>query len=137
MDQLGMHSSHLDGPYRLGGGPSLKRTTAADLEVLGTDLLLSAGGAGPLTHLGITPHGARVVIALMAKEDYPGLVRDNTSALVAHKAGWLSTVQDDVALVFGLPGGPCVEAITTEGLSFASADALASQFAERVLPFLK
>lgn len=134
MKRLGMTASYLDGAYRLGGGPSLKRTSASDLAMLGTDLLLAAEDRGPLIRIGLNRHEARVAIGLMTMEDYPGLVRDNVDAPVAHKAGWLTNVENDVALVFyPRQGGPCVEAIVTEGLSFASADALGRRFATGVL----
>jgi Beta-lactamase enzyme family len=137
MRGLGMGSSYLDGPYRLGGGPSLKRTTAHDLSLVANDLLLAAEGTGPLTGLGVTRREARVVISLMAKEDYPGLIRDNVPGPVAHKAGWLSDVQNDVALAFGTPAGTCVIAVTAEGVTFSAADAIGRQLAERVLPLLR
>ena len=81
-------------------------------------------------------HEARVLIGLMANEVYPGLVRDNVPGPVAHKAGWLGNVQNDLALAFGTRGGTCVIGITTPDLSFSSADSVGRELADRVLPLL-
>lgn len=136
MARLQMRSSFLDGPYRLGGGPSLKRTSAADLERLARAVYLAARAEGPLARLGVSRNEARVLIGLMATETYPGLIRDHVPGPVAHKAGWLGAVQNDLALAFGTGGGTCLIGITTEGLSFAEADAVGKQVADRVLPLL-
>ena len=131
-----MRDSFLDGPYRLSGGPSRKRTSAADLVLLARALYRAAGSTGPLAGLGVSRHEARVLIGLMAVESYPGLIRDHLRGPVAHKAGWLNTVQNDVALAFGTPGGTCLIGLTTEGLSFDAASSVGRQVAERVLPLL-
>ena len=136
MARLGLRSSFLDGPYRLSGGPSLKRTSAADLERLAEAVYRAARREGALPRLGVSRHEARVLIGLMASETYPGLIRNYVAQPVAHKAGWLTTVQNDVALVFGGPGGTCLVGITTEGLSFGAASAVGRAVAQRVLPLL-
>lgn len=136
MRRLGMRSSFLDGPYRLTGAPSRKRTSAADLEQLARALYLAASGGGPLAGVGVSMHEARVLIALMASADYPGLIQDNVAGPVAHKAGWLGSVQNDLAMAFGTLGGTCLIGLTTEGLSFTAADAIGRQLARRVLPLL-
>ena len=136
MASLQMRDSFLDGPYRLSGGPSRKRTSAADLVRLARAVYQAAGGTGPLARLGVSRHEARVLIGLMAVESYPGLIRDHVRGPVAHKAGWLDTVQNDVALAFGTPGGTCLIGLTTEGLSFSAASSVGRQVADRVLPLL-
>jgi Beta-lactamase enzyme family len=136
MARLGMRHSYFDGPYRSDPRPSQKRTSAADLDRLARAVYLAAAGSGALADIGVTRHEARVLIGLMAQEVYPGLIRDNVVQPVAHKAGWLDTVQNDLAMVFGGAGGTCLVGLTTEQLSFASADAIGRQFTERVLPLL-
>jgi hypothetical protein len=136
MASLQMRDSFLDGPYRLSGGPSRKRTSAADLVRLARAVYQAAGGTGPLARLGVSRHEARVLIGLMAVESYPGLIRDHVRGPVAHKAGWLGAVQNDLALAFGTPGGTCLIGLTTEGLSFAAASSVGRQVADRVLPLL-
>jgi beta-lactamase class A len=136
MARLQMRSSFLDGPYRISGGASLKRTSALDLERLARAVYLAADGAGPLARLGVSRHETRVLIGLMAGENNPGLIRDHVPGPVAHKAGWLGGVQNDVALVFGTPGGTCLVGITTEHLAYAAAAAVGRDVADRVLPLL-
>jgi hypothetical protein len=136
MSRLRMRSSFLDGPYRLSGGPSLKRTSAADLARLARALYVAAIGEGRLASLGVSRHEARVLIGLMASETYPGLIREHVPGPVAHKAGWLDSVENDLVLVFGAPGGPCAVGITTENLSFRAASAVGRAVTDRVLPLL-
>lgn len=136
--RLGMRATHLDGPYVQTAGRSRKTTSAADLRILAGALLETArDGSGTLGALGVSRHEARVLIGLMSSATYPGIVRAHTPGPVAHKAGWLDDQQNDLALVFGVDGGPCAVGIVTEGLSFTSADALGEQVVERVLPALR
>jgi hypothetical protein len=114
----------------------LKRTSAGDLERLGRALYQAARGEGPLPALGVSQAEARVLIGLMASEDYPGLIREHLPGPVAHKAGWLDTAQTDLALAFGMPGGPCIIGVVTNGLPFASADAIGKRIADELIPLL-
>jgi beta-lactamase class A len=137
MAKLGTRQSYLDGPYAATAGRSRKTTTAYDLRVLATALQeVASGKTNAHAPSGVTRHEARVLIGLMAAATYPGLVRSHVPGPVAHKAGWLDGQQNDAALVYGGKGGPCVVGITTEGLSFAAADALGRRVANEVLPAL-
>ena len=127
MASLQMRDSFLDGPYRLSGdlrqaneccGPG----AAGEGDVPGRRRHRPARAAGSEPSRGASADG------LMAVESYPGLIRDHVRGPVAHKAGWLDTVQNYVALAFGTPGGTCLIGLTTEGLSFSAV----SSAAERV-----
>jgi beta-lactamase class A len=80
--------------------PCCKYTTAHDLGTLLVSLVLAASGHGPALRHGITAREARVALWLLLHASYPGLVRPAVPFPVAHKAGWLSDVQHDAALVF-------------------------------------
>lgn len=135
---LDMTSSYLDGPYAVGTpGPSLKRTSANDLtqlmRAIGTT---AATGGGQLASAGVTQHEARVLLGLLAGTEYPGLVRPNLAGPVAHKAGWLDSVQNDAAIAFDISGGPCIVSLTTEGLGLGEATAIGHRVVTEVLPLL-
>ena len=49
---------------------------------------------------------------------------------VAHKAGWLTAVQNDLAIAFAARGEPCFVGITTAGASLATA----TRWSRRALP---
>ena len=80
--------------------PCCKYTTAHDLGTLLVSLMLASTGHGPARRLGITAREARVALWLLVHAGYPGLVRPSSPFPVAHKAGWLPTMQHDAALVF-------------------------------------
>jgi hypothetical protein len=90
-----------------------KHTTAHDLGVLLVALAQAANGKGPAHRLGLTGRKARVALWLLLHARYPGLVREATTAPVAHKAGWLGNLQHDAALVF-TPKGTIVCVVMTE-----------------------
>jgi len=99
-----------------------KHTTAHDLGVLLVSLAQAANGRGPAHALGLTGRKARVALWLLLHARYPGLVREATGSPVAHKAGWLDTLQHDAALIF-TPKGTLVSVIMTEasgGVSYTS-----------------
>ena len=68
----------------------------------------------------------------MLRATYPGLVRPVVRGAVAHKAGWLTAVQNDLAIAFGVRGGPCFAGITTSGASLRTA----TRWTGRALPVL-
>ncbi len=94
--------------------PRGKYTTAHDLGVLLAGLLEAAGGRGRASRLGISQREARVAIWLLLHARYTGVVRPATSAPVGHKAGWLTGVEHDAALVFA-PRGTVVVVIMSQG----------------------
>ena len=59
-------------------------------------------------------------------------MRPGAPGPVAHKAGWLTTIENDLAVAFGPRGGPCFVGVTSSGVSLAAA----SRFTRRVLPAL-
>jgi beta-lactamase class A len=134
----GMPGTRLDGPYRTAGfpgaGPSRKVTTADDLRRLAYLLYrAAASGDGALAHAGLGRHDARLLLGLMLHATYPGLVRPVSAAgAVAHKAGWLAAIENDLAIAFGARGGPCFVGVTSSGASLATA----TRFTRRALPTL-
>lgn len=135
--RLGMNNSVLDGPFIATSGRSRKLTTAKDLATLGSALLDAArDGSGPLAEAGVSQHEARVLVGLMSATTHSGLVREHVPGPVANKAGWLDDQQNDLALLFGVSGGPCAMGVVTEGLTFSSADAFGRQSAKQIIPLL-
>ena len=133
----GLSQTSLDGPYRTGSspgsGPSRKFTSADDLRRLAALIYRAAAtGDGALARAGLGRHDARLLLGLMIRASYPGLVRPVVRGAVAHKAGWLTAVQNDLAIAFGARGGPCFVGITTSGASLATA----TRWSNRALPML-
>ncbi len=133
----GMASTSLDGPYRTasapGSGPSRKFTTADDLRRLALLIYRAAAtGDGAFARAGLGRHDARLLLGLMLRASYPGLVRPVVRGPVAHKAGWLTAVQNDLAIAFGARGGPCFIGVTTSGAPLATA----TRWTGRALPLL-
>jgi beta-lactamase class A len=125
MRGAGMLGASLDGPYRTtsspGSGPSRKFTTADDLRRLALLIYRAAStGEGAFARAGLGRHDARLLLGLMLRATYPGVVRPVVRGAVAHKAGWLTTVQNDLAIAFGVRGGPCFVGVTTSGASLQS-----------------
>ena len=112
----------LDGPCRTasspGSGPSRKFTSADDLRRLAALLYRAAAtGDGALARAGLGRHDARLLLGLMLRATYPGVVRPGVHGAVAHKAGWLTAIQNDLAIAFGARGGPCFVGVTSSGAS--------------------
>jgi beta-lactamase class A len=133
--RAGLGSTHLDGPYRTaafpGSGPSRKLTSADDLRRLAYLIHRAAStGDGALHRAGLGRHDARLLLGLMLRARYPGVVRPGAPGPVAHKAGWLATIENDLAVAFGVRGGPCFVGVTSSGASLATA----SRWSRRVLP---
>jgi len=116
-----------------------KYTTAWDLSRLIADVYLAAGGRGPLVHRlhgEVTPAEARYLLYLLVHAQDGGkldrfLPRD---AVVAHKAGWISTARHDNGLVFW-SGGAFVASVMTWNASGtgAASDVLAGRVAKAAL----
>ncbi len=133
----GLSGTSLDGPYRIGSapgsGPSRKFTTADDLRRLASLVYRAAAtGEGALARAGLGRHDARLLLGLMIRASYPGLVRPVVPGAVAHKAGWLTSVQNDLAIAFGARGGPCFIGVATSGASLQAA----TRWTRRALPVL-
>ena len=134
----GMPGTRLDGPYRTGAfpgaGPSRKVTTADDLRRLAYLIYRAASsGDGALARAGLGRHDARLLLGLMLRATYPGLVRPVPAAgAVAHKAGWLAAIENDLAIAFGARGGPCFVGVASSGVSLQAA----TRFTRRALPTL-
>jgi beta-lactamase class A len=109
--------------------PRGKRTTAHDLGVMLSALMLAAAGRGPAIRQGISPHEARVALWLLLHARYPGLVQPNTPYRVAHKAGWLGQVQHDGTLVFRTRGTLLAAIMTYRagGVSYTASRAYAAR----------
>jgi len=109
--------------------PRGKQTTAHDLGVMLSSLMLAAAGRGPAIRQGISPHEARVALWLLLHARYPGLVQPNTPYRVAHKAGWLGEVQHDGSLVFRTRGTLLVAILTYRagGVSYPASRAYAAR----------
>lgn len=134
---IGMTATVLDGPYRSGPGPSGKWTTPADLRRLADALaVLAATGTGPLGGVGVSGAQARVMLDLMARGTHRSLLA-TAAGRVAHKSGWLDTVENDLAVVAGVSGGPCAVGIVSDGAGVAAAQAVGDGVARRVLPLLR
>jgi hypothetical protein len=137
MRGAGMVGTSLDGPYRTGSspgsGPSRKFTTADDLRRLALLIYRAAStGEGAFARAGLGRHDARLLLGLMLRATYPGVVRPVVRGAVAHKAGWLAAGQNDLAIAFGVRGGPCFVGVTTSGASLQSA----TRWTGRALPVL-
>lgn len=133
----GMTATSLDGPYRTasfpGSGASRKFTSADDLRRLALLIYRAAStGDGALARAGLGRHDARVLLGLLLRATYPGLVRPVVAGPVGHKAGWLDAVQNDLAVAFGVAGGPCFTGVVTSGASLSRATA----WSRRTLPVL-
>lgn len=104
-------------PIRVDSQPSFglgKYTTAWDLGRLARDVYLAAAGKGPLPKLGVSASEARYLLWLLAQVvDRGKLDRfvDGT-AVVMHKAGWLSSSRHDNGIV-AFAGGAYVATVMT------------------------
>jgi len=151
MRSLGLRDSEMYGGYerstsgrkpiprRVESQPSLGRgkyTTAYDMARLLTLVHLAAEGKGLLAErygAQFTPADARYLLSLLARANDRGKLDRflPRSALVAHKAGWLSHVRHDTGLVYW-PGGVFVAAVLTYG-RIAGSDVLAGRVAQAAL----
>ena len=127
MRSLNLNHTFMVGGYLTGGGGSplfgvvdpppaaYKHTTAGDMGTLAAMIVAAADGGGPLARHGIDRHEARELLYLMLHAKDPGLVPAAAGGLpVAHKIGWLTAANNDVAIVFSYRG-PVVIAIYTNG----------------------
>ncbi len=135
-ESLGMHQTHLDGPYRAGPGRSQKVTTARDLRLLAqATAQLASTGNGPLADAGATPSQAKALTSLMEQSDYPGLIAPavGSRGTTAHKPGWLDDIKNDLAIVTLDDGTRCSVGIVTEGMSLSAAQAVGAQVVNAVM----
>ena len=99
-----------------------KQTTAHDLGLLLSALHAATLGRGPAAALGVSPREARVTVWLLLHARYAGLLDPAAAEPVAHKAGWLASVQHDAGLLF-TPRGVVVLVVLTHreaGVSYAA-----------------
>jgi hypothetical protein len=156
MRQLGLLDSEMYGGYTIGTSvrlrstpepqlppawveeqaafPRGKRTSARDLGLLVSALHAATLGRGPAARLGLSPREARVTVWLLLHAAYDGLLEPAASEPVAHKAGWLSSVQHDAGLLF-TPRGAVAVVILTHREAGVSAGA-SRAYAARVLRLL-
>jgi len=135
-ESLGMHQTHLDGPYRAGPERSQKVTTAHDLRLLAqATAQLTSTGNGPLADAGATPSQAKALTSLMEQSNYPGLIAPTVGSrgTTAHKPGWLDDVENDLAIVTLDDGTSCSVGIVTEGMSLSAAQAVGAQAVNAVM----
>ena len=138
MRSLGLTHTYMQGGYLTdsGGGPRLfgvvdpppaayKHTTAGEMGTLAAMIVAAASGSGPLARHGVDQHEARELLYLMVHAQDAGLVRAGAHGLpVAHKIGWLTDTDNDVAIVFGYRG-PVVIAVYSNGVQDGSAQIFA------------
>ncbi len=144
--RLGATRSTYPGDYRVGtsvaasaSAPnepplvSQRVTTAHDMtQVLATLHSAATGSPRARRASGLTPHEARVALALLLSSeprgDNLGLFRPSLPRAIpaAQKHGWISSARHSAAIVYG-PRGPVVVVVLTyrEGLSLARARELA------------
>jgi len=133
MRSLNLNHTFMAGGYLTGGGGSplfgvvdpppsaYKHTTAGDMGTLAAMVVAAAAGRGPLVRHGVDRHEARELLYLMLHAKDAGLVRAGAHGLpVAHKIGWLTDADNDVAVVFSYRG-PVVIAIYTNGIEDGTA----------------
>jgi beta-lactamase class A len=150
MRAVGLADSHIFGGYALGtttrrripltieSQPSFglgKYTTAWDLARLHTFVHLAAAGRGPLARLkgSFTRADARFLLYSLAHVRDPGkldrFVRGR-GAIVAHKAGWITTARHDAGLVYWRDGAFVASVLTWRPAGAgAGADILAGRLA--------
>lgn len=118
------------------GFPRGKHTTAWDLGRLLEYVYLAAGGRGPLVRGGtFSPSEARYLLYLLVHVADRGKLDRllPKSAVVAHKAGWITTARHDNGLVFW-PDGAFVATVMTFGPGVGlSSDVLAGKIAAAAL----
>ncbi len=154
MRSVGLHDSEMYGGYETEdraieraipitseSQPAISRTkftTAWDLGRLLRFVHLAAGGKGPLVRriAGFSPSEARYLLYLLAHVvDHGKLDRFlPRNAVVAHKAGWITTARHDNGLVYW-PGGAFVATVMawSPGGVGSSADLLAGRVARAAL----
>jgi beta-lactamase class A len=118
-------------PIRVESQPAFgvgKYTTAADLARLVRSVYLAAAGRGPLLRLGVSGSEARYLLWLLAQVTDRGKLDRffGTSAVVLHKAGWLTNARHDNGIV-AFEGGVFVASVMTWRV--AGADELAGRVA--------
>ena len=117
-------------PIRVESQPSFGRgkyTTAADLARLARAVYLAGAGKGPLLRLGVSGSEARYLLWVLAQvSDRGKLDRFLPSAVIMHKAGWITGARHDNGIV-ALYGGAFVAAVMT--WQTPDADELAGQVA--------
>lgn len=116
-------------PIRVDSQPSLalgKYTTAWDLARLVRGVYLAAAGKGPLSKLGVSGAEARYLLWLLAQVADRGKLDRflDGSAVVMHKAGWLSSSRHDNGIV-AFAGGAYVATVMTSNTG--AADELAGR----------
>lgn len=135
MNGLGMTSSALRVAY---GEDYMSRTkkvtTANDLRLLADKLRqLATTGKGTLAAQGFTRAQGEALLRLMQQTTHTGLFNGGTSAVVAHKSGWLPGVENDVAIVT-LPGGrSCAMSLLTDGVGVSGAQSMGRQLMRSVV----
>ena len=117
-------------PIRVESQPAFgvgKYSTPADLARLARAVYLAAAGKGPLPRLGVSGSEARYLLWLLAQvTDRGKLDRFFGSAVVMHKAGWLTNARHDNGIV-AFHGGVFVASVMT--WRTAAADELAGRVA--------
>ncbi len=133
---LGMTDTVLDGPYRDGPGPSGKFTSARDLRLLAAAVaVLDRDDKGVLAEWGITRRQARAMLSYMERGTHTSLLA-GTPGAIAHKSGWLTEVENDLVIIRGVAGAPCVVGIVTEHVGVAGAQGVGRRVGREVLPKL-
>ena len=150
LDRAGAARSTFTGGYRLGTAlarrgtePPLVSSRVTTARDLGRMLLLlhtaATGDAGSLRALGLSPHQARVGLALLLswRAPPPGDNAGNfaqalpRSIPAAQKCGWISSARHTAAIVYG-PGGPRIVVLLTyrPGIDLAEAQTLGRRVLE-------
>lgn len=132
--RAGLADSVLDGPYRQGGGPSRKRTSARDLRLMVSMADRATRGGGPLPALGVSRDEGRLARRLMLASAGEGLLAGHIPGrIVAHRGGRLADVQNDAAVIVTPGGVRCAVAVTAVGTARRDARAAGGRVMREVV----
>jgi len=126
---VGARRTVITGAY---GHGAWKLTTAHDLRVLAGALMRRAAGASSPLPGRIAPTAARALLGLMRRAAYPSAF-GAPGWTVAHKAGWLGGVENDLAIITSPRGARCAVALVSDGIGQAALARLGRRLTVEVL----